>query len=145
MKKIFNFLPIIWIGLAGVGLLSCDTNSNYEETMEGRLIVLNEPYKCQNWCNGNKYKVVAHFVINKEFSDSLILATLGDTARKYYPHFKICGSIPKEYQKPGIQDVSVSLKAVHSCIHMLEPLVPTGADPYGDWYFYKLTSVNEIQ
>jgi hypothetical protein len=145
MKKLFRFLSILWIGFAGVWLISCNRHSNYEETMEGRLVVLNEPYKCQNWCNKKYYKVVAHFVINEEFPDSLILATLADTAIKRYPHFKICGSLPKECQKPGVQRVSVSLKADHGCFHTQEARLPTGVDPYGDWYFYKLTSVNEIQ
>lgn len=145
MMRIFRFLPILWIGLAGAGLLSCNTHTNYEETMEGRLVVLDKPYKCQNWCNGNKYKVVAHFVINEEFSDSLISAILPDTASTRYPHFKICGSLPKEYQEPGFHRVSVSLKSFHGCLHSASVVVPTGVDPYGGWYFYKLTSVNEIQ
>lgn len=145
MKSLFRFLPLLWVGLTGVGFVSCNSHTNHEEMMEGRLVVFEEPYKCQNWCNRHYYKVVAHFVINEEFSDSLILATLGDTAIKCYPHFKICGSLPKGYQDSGIQRVLVSMKANHGCFHTQEARLPTGADPYGDWYFYKLTSVNEIQ
>ena len=145
MKKLFRLLPILWIGLAGAWLFSCNGHTNQEETMEGRLFILEEPYKCQNWCNRHYYKVVAHFVMNEEFSDSLILATLADTASTRYPHLKICGSLPKEYQKPGIQRVSVSLKADHGCFHSASIFAPTGADTYGGWYFYKLTSVNKIQ
>lgn len=144
MKRLYRFLTILWIGLAIAGLSSCNQHADYEE-IEGRLIIFEKPYKCQNWCNRNYYKVVAHFVTNEEISDSLILATLADTANSRYPHFKICGSLPKKYQESGIRRVSVSLKAEHGCLHTQEARLPEGADPYGDWYFYKLMSVNEIQ
>lgn len=145
MNKFFSFLLLMWIGLTGIGFVSCHSNTDYEETMEGRLVVLEKPYKCQNWCNGNRYKVVAHFVINKEPSDSLILMTPADSSSRVYPHFKICGSLPKGYQEPGIHRVSASLKSVHGCIHTQEAGLPAGADFNGDWFFYKLISVNEIQ
>ena len=145
MNSLFRFLPLLWIGLTGVGFVSCNSHTNHEETMEGRLVVFEEPYKCQNWCNRNRYKVVAHFVINKEFSDSLILMTPVDSSNRGYPHFKICGSLPKGCQKPGIHRVSASLKSFHGCLHSASILVPTDADPYGAWYFYTLTSANEIR
>lgn len=140
MKKINIFLPILWIGLAGVGLLSCNRNE-CEEMMVGRLVVLEEPYDCQNWCNRKYHKIVAHLIVDEVSDNSMS----GNTSSVHYSHFKICGSIPKEYNKSGEYNVSASLRPFHPCFHNQEASVPTGADPNGEWYFYKLCCVDKIQ
>lgn len=144
MKKKLIILPLLAIVIAGIGFLSCNRNK-CEEMMVGRLVVLEKPYECQNWCNGQYYKVVAHLVINDDISDSLILETPTDSAFNYYPHYNICGSIPKEYRNPGIYNVSTSLKAVHWCFHNNEARIPEGVDSMGHWYFYKLCCVDKNQ
>ena len=131
----------MWIGLTGIGFVSCHSNTDYEETMEGRLVVLKEPYKCQNWCNGNRYKVVAHFVSNDNIPDSL---SHDDSAIFIHcPYFRIHGTIPKEFQNSGVQTVSLSLKPSHPCGHTLEIGVPFGADSVGGWNLYKISCVNK--
>lgn len=136
MKKIIRILPILWIGLAGTGLLSCSHNK-CDEMFVGKLIVLEKPYEWQNWCDRKYHKIVAHLVVD-EVSNR-------DTSSVYHSYFKICGSIPKEYNMPGEYNVSASLKPFHPCFHNQEASVPTGADPNGEWYFYKLSCVNKIQ
>ncbi|MBR4135528.1 MAG: hypothetical protein IKU03_03850 [Bacteroidales bacterium] len=140
MKKSLKFFTIVCIILAGIEHVSCD-NNKCDGILTGKLVILEEPYKTQNWCNKKYYNIVAHFYVGDNIPDSF---SIEDTV-SMYSYFKICGPIPKKFQRAGVQTVAVSLKPYHSCFHTQEAIVPLGADPNGEWYFYRLSCVDIIK
>lgn len=102
MNRLIKFLLILWIGLAGVGLLSCSEKS-CEKGREGYFIYLSHPYKMKNkWIH-------AYFIPEQDvldIIDSLTLDVVRDACSDGYFQLvvhEIYGPIPKEFkQTPDI-------------------------------------------
>ncbi len=138
MKKILRLGLILVSLLSGIGLSSC-VKTNCESAETYKLVYLSEPYQYQNWCNKHYYTIVAH-LIPVDVPDSTIHDHNYSSA---YPHLKVCGSVPKEYQTSDIIQANISVKPYHPCGHNQWAGVPDGCDTVGGWHIYKLSCIEK--
>lgn len=139
MKKVCKIMLTMLVLVSGIGLSSC-VETSCEAGESYKMVYLEEPYKYQNWCNKHYYTVVAH-LIPEYVPDSMIYSHHYSAP---YAHYKLCGSIPKDFRNGQIMHVEASIKPYRPCGHILIAGVPSpDYDSIGGWNIYKITCVQK--
>ena len=143
MKRKMKIIAIVWLLLAGIGLVSC-VKTNCELAESYKIVYLEEPYRYQNWCNKQYYTIVAH-LIPENVPDSIIHDHNWRSPYSHYSHLKVCGFVPKEYQTGEIIEANISVKPYHPCGHNQWAGVPGGCDSVGGWLICKLSCIEKVE